>query len=476
MAKNSFAIARPRGLRTLVISRRLSRIGPGTMLKSVQGLIAVLSIVGMAKAECSNTTTTIRNAVDATSLASCKTFTGVISIATDSPAVIELNGVEAIVGDLVVANNPGLETIASNSLATVSDQVVLANLTNLANLTFPAVENITSPNIVDLSSILQQVDNVYILNTQIQDLSPLSLQSPQLQTLQIIGNYYLTKAYFKVGNITQSATIANNSGSTTVVLPSLAYAYDLTIANVSNLEIPMLQSVSRNLEISYSQIQNLSIPDLTYVGGDLSITNNLELAKLYLHDLIDIQGILSIETNPSLSDLSGLSSLSNIGGALELQGSFSKYVSGNADLNTTATATCQDIPAALIVGRYTCNGVERGNGATSGGSSMSAAAIAGIVVGVIILFALAAITRYFWTRMKHRSVTETTVGIENMPHKIDQDHRWISDDLRSYEMDTPILEIGTADTKKRHSGPEYLHELQGTDAHELDIEAFHEKY
>ncbi|KAK3652462.1 cell wall protein Ecm33 [Elasticomyces elasticus] len=121
----------------------------------------------MAKAQCSKTTTTIRNAVDATSLASCKTFTGVISIATDSPAVIELNGIEAIVGDLVVANNSGLTTIASSSLATVSDQVVLANLTNLANLTFPAwtsvgtlfVENITSPNIVDLSSILQQVDN-----------------------------------------------------------------------------------------------------------------------------------------------------------------------------------------------------------------------------------------------------------------------------------------------------------------------------
>ncbi|KAK5706717.1 cell wall protein Ecm33 [Elasticomyces elasticus] len=461
------------------------------MLKSLQGLIVVLSVVGMTNSQCSNTTTTIRNAVDATSLASCKTFTGVISIATDSPAVIELNGVEAIVGDLVVANNSGLTTIASNSLATVSDQVVLANLTNLANLTFPAVENITSPNIVDLSSILQQVDNVYILNTQIQDLSPLSLQSPQLQTLQIIGNYYLTKAYFKVGNITQSATIANNSGSTTVVLPSLAYAYDLTIANASNLEIPMLQSISQNLEISYSQIQNLSIPDLTYVGGDLSIINNLELTDLYLHDLVDIQGTLSVENNPSLSDLRGLPSLSNVGGSLELQGSFSnlslsalRVVQGNVDLNTTGTATCQNIPQALIVGRYTCNGVERGNGATSGGSSiatanksaLSAAAIAGIVVGVVVLFALAAITGYFWRRMKHRRVTETTVGIDNMAHEIDQDHRWISDDLRSYEMDTPILEIGTADTKHRHSGPEYLHELQGTHAHELDDAAFHEKH
>ncbi|KAK3620667.1 cell wall protein Ecm33 [Elasticomyces elasticus] len=445
----------------------------------------------MAKAQCSNTTTTIRNAVDATSLASCKTFTGVISIATDSPAVIELNGVETIVGDLVVANNSVLTTIASNSLATVSDQVVLANLTNLANLTFPAVENITSPNIVDLSSILQQVDNVYILNTQIQDLSPLSLQSPQLQTLQIIGNYYLTKAYFKVGNITQSATIANNSGSTTVVLPSLAYAYDLTIANASNLEIPMLQSISRNLEISYSQIQNLRIPNLTYIGGDLSITNNLELTELHLDDLVDIQGTLSVEINPSLSDLSGLSSLSNVGGSLELQGGFSnlslsalRVVQGNADLNTTGTATCQDIPPALIVGRYTCNEVERGNGATSGGTSMStanksalsAAAIAGIVVGVVVLFALAAITGYFWTRMKHRRVTETTVGVDNMSHEIGQDHRWISDDLRSYEMDTPILEIGTVDTKHRHSGPEYLHEPQGTDAHELDVETFHEKH
>ncbi|KAK4961080.1 cell wall protein Ecm33 [Elasticomyces elasticus] len=445
----------------------------------------------MAEAQCSNTTTTIRNAVDATSLASCKTFTGVISIATNSPSVIELNGVEAIVGDLVVANNSGLTTIASNSLATVSDQVVLANLTNLANLTFPAVENITSPNIVDLSSILQQVDNVYILNTQIQDLSPLSLQSPQLQTLQIIGNYYLTKAYFKVGNITQSATIANNSGSTTVILPNLAYVYDLTIANASNLEIPMLQSLSRNLEISYSQIQNLSIPDLTYVGGDLSITNNLELTELYLHDLVDIQGTLSVETNPSLSDLSGLSSLSNVGGRLELQGSFSnlslpalEVVRGDANLSTTAVAICQDIPPALVLGKYTCNGVDRGSGTSPEGTStstvnegaLSTAEIAGIVVGVIILFALAAITGYFWTRMKHRRVTETTVSMDHMPHEIDQDHRWISDDLRSYEMDTPILEIGTADTKQRHSGPEYLHELQGNDAHELDVAAFHEKH
>ncbi|KAK3652463.1 cell wall protein Ecm33 [Elasticomyces elasticus] len=253
----------------------------------------------------------------------------------------------------------------------------------------------------------------------------------------------------------------------------------------------MLQSLSRNLEISYSQIQNLSIPDLTYVGGDLSITNNLELTELYLHDLVDIQGTLSVETNPSLSDLSGLSSLSNVGGRLELQGSFSnlslpalEVVRGDANLSTTAIAICQDIPPALVLGKYTCNGVDRGSGASPEGTStstvnegaLSTAGIAGIVVGVIVLFALAAITGYFWTRMNHRRVTETTVGIEDMPHEIDQDHRWNSDDLRSYEMDTPILEIGTADSKKRHSGPEYLHELQGTDAHELDVAAFHEKH
>lgn len=89
--------------------------------------------------ECKNATTIIRDAADASSLASCKTYTGVVTVATVSAEVIELRGVEAIVGSLVVVDNSGLTTIASSSIVSVTDQVQLANLRQLTNITFPMV-------------------------------------------------------------------------------------------------------------------------------------------------------------------------------------------------------------------------------------------------------------------------------------------------------------------------------------------------
>lgn len=305
------------------------------------GVISLLTL--RITESCNNATTTISNAADASSLAKCTTFTGVVAIATDSAEVVEINGLEEIQGSLIAANNSVLTTIGSNSLETVSDQITLANLSNLVNLTFPSwysvgtlfVQNVTSPNVVNLETSVQQIDNLYILDTQLEDLQGFNVSSPQVQTLQITGNYYLVDAYFNVGNITTSAMIANNSGSTTVRLPSLTYAYELSIANASSVDLTMLQSVSQNLDISYSQTQNFSCPGLTFVGGDLTMGNNGELAGLNLNELVDVQGTLAIEDNPVLMDLSGLSSLSNIGSALEIRGAFTKYVSAHTSICPT---------------------------------------------------------------------------------------------------------------------------------------------
>ncbi|KAK1078414.1 cell wall protein Ecm33, partial [Friedmanniomyces endolithicus] len=223
---------------------------------------------------CNNATTTLRNIADVVAIATCTTYTVDIVVATDVAGISALLGVEEVIGSVIVANNSALTTISSDSLRSVSNDVILDTLPLLANISLPmwssvktiVLNKIPAPNVINMQTTVQKVTNLYITDTTLETLFGLLLQTSQMENLIITGNQFLQSCWFGVGNITQQATVTNHSAQMTLTLPNLTYAYNMEITNASAVEMPMLQSINQNLDISYSAVQNLTLPVLSYVG------------------------------------------------------------------------------------------------------------------------------------------------------------------------------------------------------------------
>ncbi|KAK0356242.1 cell wall protein Ecm33 [Friedmanniomyces endolithicus] len=217
-------------------------------------------------------------------------------MATDVAGISALLGVEEVIGSVIVANNSALTTISSDSLRSVSNDVILDTLPLLANISLPmwssvntiVLNKIPAPNVINMQTTVQKVTNLYITDTTLETLFGLLLQTSQMENLIITGNQFLQSCWFGVGNITQQATITNNSAQMTLTLPNLTYAYNMEITNASAIEMPVLQSINQNLDTSYSAVQNLTLPMLSYVGGDLDVKDNAQLVGIEMPDLVNV--------------------------------------------------------------------------------------------------------------------------------------------------------------------------------------------
>ncbi|KAK3111692.1 cell wall protein Ecm33 [Teratosphaeriaceae sp. CCFEE 6253] len=353
---------------------------------------------GESRAECNNVTTTLRNAADIAAIATCATYTGNIVYATDAPAA-ELLGVEQVIGSVIVANNSVMTTVAADKLQSVSNSMVLDTLPLLTNITLPMwssvntviLNRIPPPTTLNMQTHVQKVTNLYITDTTLETLFGLLLQTSQMENLQITGNKFLQNCWFGVGNITQQATIVDNSGQMMLTLPNLTYAYNMEITNASSVEMPVLQSVNQHLDVSWNAVQKLSLPELSYVGGDFGVNNNGQLAELDLPMLVNVQGNMDVTGNNQLQELSGLSALAYVGGNLTVEGEFDDVklksltsVGHDLTLNIEdGSADCSDLPMSLAKsGVYTCRGSKHSHGHIGPG------VIAGIVIAAVFGTAL----------------------------------------------------------------------------------------
>ena len=111
-----------------------------------------------------------------------------------------------------------------------------------------------------------------------------------------------------------------------MALPSLIYSYNLEIEGVNDIQLPQLQSVSNGFTVSDSGVHKIATPELLFVGGDFNLANNPNLNTLELSGLVNVQGDMSVVNNTDLMNLDGLPTLSSVGGALDLEGSFNQCV------------------------------------------------------------------------------------------------------------------------------------------------------
>ncbi|KAK0926985.1 putative ubiquinone biosynthesis monooxygenase [Friedmanniomyces endolithicus] len=398
-------------------------------------------------AQCNNATTTLRDAADITQLASCKTFTGTIVVATDSAAVMDIPGLETVQGDFIAANNSLLTTLSSSTFSVITGTVLFQNLPFLTNLTLPNwissgtlhFDTVPDPTVHDFQQNGQQVNNLIVRNTTFAFLAGLALQGAQMDTLEIVDIPFLQIVNLEMGNMSQSATIAGSSADLVVMLPNLTYAYDISVSNGSQVVLPRLQAVNGGMSIGSIKNPNISAPSLTFVGGDLSISD-CGLSELDSNELVNVQGSVNLVNNAQLADLSGLSSLSVVGG-LDLVGSFTnttlpslRRVQGNALINSTQALNCSDISSTLVQGTYTCHAAVFVSASTSNAASppshgLTGGAIGGIVVGIIVALALLATGLLVIYRRQQRAgrrppaQQEHSRRVEDPVHEVETEQR-----------------------------------------------------
>lgn len=126
-------------------------------------------------------------------------------------------------------------------------------------------------------------------------------------------------------------------------MPHLREVENITIRDTSLVYLPQLTKVKSSLEFIENYFYELNLNNLQKIGGTLGIINNVNLIKVNLENVTDIQGGLMIADNESLEDITFLPNLKQIGGAIFFEGSFKdimfdslKLVKGSAFIKSSS--------------------------------------------------------------------------------------------------------------------------------------------
>ncbi|KAJ4317565.1 cell wall protein Ecm33 [Neodidymelliopsis sp. IMI 364377] len=384
--------------------------------------LPALAMAGSAYADCSvSATTTIQNAGDATALASCKTFSGSIAIATGTTDDIALTGVQHLSGNLIATNNTNMKRLSADSLESLDGEMRLDGLTRLYAVDFPKLKTIDSikwnalPNLqnIGFTSEVTEASKIDIQNTALRSLEGINIE--EVETVFIANNGYINEISMQLGNVSDSLTFADNNEKLAVTLPNLIWATNLTFRFIGSLEMPSLETLNGSLGLYNNGFESFSAPNLTSIGEALAIVANEKLSNITFPLLTKITDNLQIANNTNLSSIDGFPKLTSIGGAFDISGNMSTVetpeldsVKGAFNLQSTGNVTdaCTNFyqplkDKKLIQGKFYCKGKlvdpgTNGNKPTSqsGGDSSSqtgAATTLSAVNGALGLAAMAAV-------------------------------------------------------------------------------------
>ncbi|ORY09375.1 hypothetical protein BCR34DRAFT_589356 [Clohesyomyces aquaticus] len=346
-----------------------------SMMRFVLPALAAASTAYAASCSVS-ATTTLQNSGDATALASCKTFSGSITIATGTTDPIDLSGIQKIDGDLVIKNNSGIQQISSTSLTEIAGVFNLDTVQVLNQVNFPKLATVESlkwnalPNLQNLNfdNQITKASVIDIQNTQLQTLKGINVAT--IDTLYIANNRYIGDIAMQLGNVTKSLTLEANNPEVNVTFSNLIWAFNMTFRNCSSISIPSLESLNGSMGFYGNVITGFNAPNLTKVGGALAFVSNTELTNISLPLLTEVSANLQIANNTKLQKVDGLPALKTIGGALDFNGNMSEIaipslndVKGAFNLQSTGNVqdTCDNFFKPLkskgkIQGKFVCVG------------------------------------------------------------------------------------------------------------------------
>lgn len=293
-------------------------------------------------AQCSNSATlTITASADASSLASCTTYSGSVAIPTglsvpqdgNGHQQLSVDGVEVITGNLTVTYAALLSSLSFSSLKQIGG-FELGALTVLSELSFPQLGQVGSLNFTALPALQQmafggtgisQADSILITNTGLSSLQGINnLQS--VSTFNVNNNQALQNISLQVTSIKNSLDIEANDGFVTglvTTFPMLETATNMTFRNCSSVSLPALANVTQDLGFYGNTMQTFTAPNLTTVGG-LIFVDNTDLTNISLPELTSVNASYQIANNTMLKNVTGFPKLSVIGGALDFNGNFTE--------------------------------------------------------------------------------------------------------------------------------------------------------
>ncbi|OCL14273.1 hypothetical protein AOQ84DRAFT_43577 [Glonium stellatum] len=360
-------------------------------------VLPALAVAGTAFAQCSvSGTTTIQNSGDATALASCKTFSGSIAIATGTTDNIDLGNMQAITGDLVVNNASQITTLGGAGLKTIKGTFNLDQVQILSTLSFPQLTTVGTilwnalPNLQQLTFTtgVQMASTVNIQNTELSSLDGINVQT--VDTFYIANNRYLGDINMQLTNVSTSLILEANNPGVNVSFPNLIWAFNMTFRNCSSVQTPSLASLNGSMGFYGNDIQSYAAPNLTEVGGSLSFVSNTQLTNISLPELTQLGGGFQISNNTLLKTIDGFPKLKTIVGALDFNGNFTDVelpslgdvrgafnIQSSGDISKACSNFQSLKSSSVIKGSYECAGLQSkpgGAGTTPTGTATGAGA------------------------------------------------------------------------------------------------------
>jgi hypothetical protein len=301
-------------------------------VSAAASLFSSLLVLTCPPAACSTSgTATIQNGGDATAIATCTTYSGSVAVATGVSDDIALDGnLQVIDGDLVLEGNSDIKRFGSANLKTVSGKLTLNDVSQLAALSFPVLNEVDEltlkglPNLRSLELNITKADKLDIENTKLQNLDGIDLD--EVSSIFIANNDDITSIEMQVTNITEFITLSFNNAQVNVSFPKLASANNISFRAIGSLNIPALSKInSGSFGIFESDsLESVSAPNLTKIDGALVIDNNKGLKNISFASLTDVGANLQIANNTNLHEIDGLPKLKNVQAALDMSGNFSK--------------------------------------------------------------------------------------------------------------------------------------------------------
>lgn len=242
---------------------------------------------------------------------------------------VALDGIQQIVGSLIVNNATLLSTLSGSTLNSISGTMNLTDLTVLSTLQFPELKKVGVINFITLpalqtftfTNVINTCSSVTISDTQLSSLDGINLDT--VDTMVINNNRFLMTISTQVANITDSLDIDSNGQNLAIEFPNLIWAGNMTFRNTSSITMQSLASINNTLGIYENFFESIAAPNLTTVGGQLALVANPSLNNVTMNALTTVGG-LEIANNSELITINQFQKLKTVTGALDVTGNYTE--------------------------------------------------------------------------------------------------------------------------------------------------------
>ena len=168
------------------------------------------------------------------------------------------------------------------------------------------------------------VKRMGIQNTGLQSLAGINLRS--VDEFFVVNNNQLNEIDMQLEYVETALTLAANGDEVSVSFPNMQWAFNVTLRNVTEADFPSLSSLNGSMGFYSNFMTKINLANLTEVGSSLAFVSNEALTNISLPELTKIGGGLQIANNTDLSTIDGFPKLESVGGAIDINGAFKKYV------------------------------------------------------------------------------------------------------------------------------------------------------